>query len=170
MRTMTSARRPGKAQVFAILGALGLLALLVSSLAYPLRAAVSERFVTNRHTGLAIDGFDPVAYFTDAAPIEGRPEFEYRFKGVIWRFDNEGNLAAFAAHSDQYVPRFGGYDPVAVARGIALAGNPAFWAIVGDRLFLFYSGEALASFTADTHHAIAAAEAKWPQVMETLTR
>ena len=167
---MTSARRPGKAQIFAIVGALGLQAALVSSWSHPLRAAVTERIVTDLHTGLAIDGFDPVAYFTDASPIVGRPEFEYRFKGVIWRFDNEGNLAAFAANSDQYVPRFGGYDPVAIARGIALAGNPAFWVVVGDRLFLFYSAEARAGFKADTNNAIAAAEAKWPQVMETLTR
>jgi hypothetical protein len=169
MRTMTSARRAGKAAFFA-LKALALLVALVSSVSGPARAAVTERIVTDVHTGLAIAGFDPVAYFTDAAPIAGRAEFEYRFRGVIWRFDNEGNRAAFARNSDQYVPRFGGYDPMALARGIALPGNPAYWVIEQNRLFLFYSAEALASFKADSSNAIAAAEAKWPQVMEGLTR
>jgi hypothetical protein len=88
---------------------------------------------------------------------------------VIWRFDNVGNRAAFAESAEQYVPRFGGYDPIAIARGVALAGNPAYWTIVGERLYLFYSPEARASFKADTASAVAAAEAKWPQIMERLT-
>jgi YHS domain-containing protein len=147
-----------------------LVLLLLAGLSGRPDAAVTERIVTNSHTGLAIDGFDPVAYFTDSAPIMGRAEFEYRYKGVIWRFDNEGNRAAFAKDTDQYMPRFGGYDSVAIARGVALAGNPSFWAIVHDRLYLFYSAEALASFKSDTDSAIGAAEAKWPSVMESLTQ
>jgi len=156
MKTMTSARRRGKASFFAVMGVSGLLVLLASPLSGPSTAAVSERIVTDLHTGLAISGYDPVAYFTDAAPIVGRAEFEYRFKGVIWRFDNEGNL-------------FGGYDPIAVARGVALAGNPAYWVIARDRLYLFYNPVALENFRADIDNAVSAAEAKWPQVMEGLT-
>jgi YHS domain-containing protein len=156
---MTSARRR---QILAMLAALPMLP------AGSAVAAVTERVVTDFHTGLALNGFDPVAYFTDAAPIPGRAELEYRFKGVIWRFANEGNLAAFARNADQYVPRFGGYDPIAIAHGIALAGNPAFWLIAHDRLYLFYSSEALTRFKADADRAIAAAEAKWPTVEDGL--
>jgi hypothetical protein len=170
MRTMTSPRRRGKARFLTHISILGLIVSLASPLSGPSSAAVTERIVTDLHTGLAISGYDPVAYFTNAVPIVGRAEFEYRFKEVIWRFDNEGNLAAFAADADQYVPRFGGYDPMAIARGVALAGNPAYWVIARDRLYLFYSPEALASFRADTDNAIAAADAKWPQVMGGLTR
>jgi YHS domain-containing protein len=159
MATMTSARRR---QILAVLAVLPVLA-TASAI-----AAVTERVVTDFHTGLALNGFDPVAYFTDAAPIPGRAELEYRFRGVIWRFANEGNLAAFARNADQYVPRFGGYDPIAVARGVALAGNPAFWLIVRDRLYLFYSAEALTRFKADAEGAVAAAEAKWPTVQDSL--
>jgi hypothetical protein len=166
---MTSARRGRKARR-SRLRVLALLLVLFAAAPGLSAAAVTERVITDLHTGLAISGYDPVAYFTDARPIVGRAEFEYRFDGVIWRFDNEGNLAAFAEHSDQYVPRFGGYDAVAIARGVALAGNPAFWDIVGEQLYLFYSAEALESFKADTVAAVAAAEAKWPQVMEGLTQ
>jgi YHS domain-containing protein len=156
---MTSARRRQ------ILASLAVLPILATASAI---AAVSERVVTDFHTGLALNGFDPVAYFTDAGPTPGRAELEYRFRGAIWRFANEGNLAAFARNADQYVPRFGGYDPIAVARGVALAGNPAFWLIVHDRLYLFYRAEALARFKADAEGAIAAAEAKWPTVEDSL--
>ena len=56
---------------------------VVSFTAGPVRAATTERIVADPHTGLAISGFDPVAYFTNAAAVPGRPEFELRLKGVL---------------------------------------------------------------------------------------
>src|ERR1700759_5725412 len=61
-------------------------------------AATTERLVADRYTGLAIGGFDPVAYFTDARPLAGAPAFEVSEAGAIWRFRNEGNRAFFIAH------------------------------------------------------------------------
>src|SRR5712675_2960511 len=89
-----------------------------------IRAATPELVVTNRYTGLAIDGFDPVAYFVEAAPKEGRAELEFQSNGAIWRFFNEGNRSAFAAAPEVYTPRFGGHDPMALARGAATPGHP----------------------------------------------
>jgi hypothetical protein len=54
-----------------------------------------------------------------ARAASGRPEFERMPEGTTWRFRNEGNRAAFAADPDVFLPRFGGYDPVALARGVA---------------------------------------------------
>jgi hypothetical protein len=138
--------------------------------ATPTQAATTEIVVTNRHTGLAVDGYDPVAYFTEAAPKTGRAEFEARSGGVAWRFANEGNRAAFTAAPDVYMPRFGGYDPIALARGGAAAGHPELWLIAGQRLYLFYSEAARAVFAADPEDAIEAAERHWPEVLRTLAR
>ena len=80
----------------------------------PLRAAP---VVVNPATGLAISGVDPVGYFTDGKPVFGRPDVELTYDGTVWRFENEGNRAAFKADPDVYMPRFGGYDPVAIAQG-----------------------------------------------------
>src|SRR5215213_915746 len=82
-------------------------------------AGTSERVVVDRHSGLAISGFDPVAYFTEARPIIGRAEFEQEFAQATWRFRNEGNRSAFLQDPGTYMPRFGGYDPVALSRGVA---------------------------------------------------
>src|SRR3954454_6886696 len=60
-------------------------------------AATTERVVADRYTGLAIGGFDPVAYFTDAGPLQGLATLELSKDGVIWRFRNEGNRAIFVA-------------------------------------------------------------------------
>lgn len=80
--------------------------------------------VADRYTGLAIGGFDPVSYFTDARPMAGQPGFEVSEAGAVWRFRNEGNRAFFLAHPEIYGPQFGGYDPTDLARGVPLAGNP----------------------------------------------
>src|SRR5689334_16496530 len=134
----------------------------------PIYAATTEWVVTNRYTGLAIDGFDPVAYFIEAAPKEGRAELEFRSDGAIWRFFNEGNRSAFAAAPEVYAPRFGGHDPMALARGAATPGHPALWLIAEQRLYLFYSAEARAAFARDPESAIEAAERNWPAVQRTL--
>ena len=125
--------------------------------------------MVDRHTGLALYGVDPVAYFTDNRMIVGRAEFEHRHAGAIWRFHNEGNLAAFRADPDVYMPRFGGYDPVAVARGASAPGHAELWAIAGERLYLFYSAAARDAFAGDPGSAIGAAERVWPAVLRKLS-
>jgi YHS domain-containing protein len=134
----------------------------------PLGAATTERVVSDPHTGLAINGVDPVAYFTDGAALFGRAEYEYRYAGVIWRFCNEGNQAAFIANPQVYMPRFGGYDPVAIGRSLAVPGNPLLWAMVGERLYLFYNEAARTRFIATPDEAIPAADSKWPAVVSGL--
>jgi hypothetical protein len=67
------------------------------------------------------------------------------------------------------MPPFGGYDPVGVARGVAVAGNPEHWLINGERLCLFYDQARLERFSADPERAIAVAERKWPKVSRALS-
>src|SRR4051812_48788191 len=69
------------------------------------RAATTERVVANRFTGLAIEGIDPVSYFTDARPIPGQADFEASLGGVVWRFSNPDNKAFFVARPDVYGPQ-----------------------------------------------------------------
>jgi hypothetical protein len=140
------------------------IAALLLALALPALAATTERIVVDWRTGLAIHGFDPVAYFTNRAPLIGRAELEFPFAGAVWRFRNVGNRAAFSERPDVYMPRFGGYDPIAIARGVASPGHPEVWFITGDRLYLFHEVEARSAFVASAEPATAAAEAKWADV------
>ena len=131
-------------------------------------AATTERLVIDRHTGLALYGIDPVAYFTDGKPVEGRQDFEYRYAGAVWRFDNEGNRAAFAADPDVYMPRYGGYDPVGIGRGLATPGYPTLWVVFDQRLYLFYAVEARQAFVRNPEAVIASASARWTAVKSEL--
>ncbi len=132
-------------------------------------AATTARVVVDWHTGLAIDGYDPVAYFTDGKPLPGSADLELSYGGAVWRFRNIGNRAAFVARPDVYMPQFGGYDPLGVAHGVAVAGNPTLWCISGERLFLFYDRARLQTFTAAPARTTATAERKWPAVRRTLS-
>ena len=128
------------------------------------QASTTERVVVNRFSGLAIEGYDPVAYFVDARPTIGLPDFEASQAGAVWRFHNEGNRASFAAHPEIYGPQFGGYDPVDVARGVIYAGNPRFWLVSGERLYLFGREEHRDAFAADPTHLLREANERWPKL------
>jgi len=169
--TMTAARHRWKPSIG--LAALGLGLLLGVTGAFdqgPAGAATTERVVVDRHTGLALYGIDPVAYFTDAEPLVGRPEFELSFAGAVWRFRNEGNRASFVAHAEVYSPQFGGYDPVDLGRGVTYAGNPRFWLVTGARLYLFGREQSRDVFAADPAHFLKNAKARWPELEETLAQ
>jgi hypothetical protein len=165
---MTAARQQRKRNG-TVASALACLLLGLPSASSLSRAATTETIVVDWHTGLAIGGYDPVAFYTDAKPVLGRPDFELRYGGAVWRFCNVGNREAFAAQPDVYLPQFGGYDPLGVAHGVAVAGNPTLWLISGSRLFLFYDRQRLQTFAADPDRIIAAAERKWPDVLHTLS-
>ena len=130
----------------------------------PSWAATDNQLAVNATTGLAISGFDPVAYFTEGKALFGRAEFELNLEGSVWRFNNEGNRGAFEKNPEVYAPQFGGYDPVAIGRGRGVQGHPLIWAVAGQRLYLFYSEQTRASFLADPGRIFDTAERKWPDV------
>jgi hypothetical protein len=166
---MTTARQFGKEKPAPIAVFALVLCLLAGAPLAALAGGMTERIVVDRFTGLAIGGYDPVAFYTDAKPVPGSPDFELPYGGAVWRFANFGNRAAFAARPDVYMPRFGGYDPVGVAHGVAVAGRADIWLINGGRLFLFYDSHRLDSFAADPERIADTAERRWPAVLSTLS-
>ncbi|CAN7763094.1 YHS domain-containing (seleno)protein [Bradyrhizobium sp. LjRoot220] len=157
--------RPGLA-IFAILAGF----FVALCLDFTALAATTERVVVNRYSGLAIEGFDPVAYFTDSAAVQGAPDFEAAEAGAVWRFRNEGNRASFVTHPEIYGPQFGGYDPFDLARGVTYAGNPRFWVVTGQRLYLFGREENRDAFKKDPPRFLKDATARWPRLKQSLAQ
>jgi hypothetical protein len=164
--------RPGIALI-SLLASLGWMSLVwagFGTLVDPAEAATTERVVLNRYTGLAIEGFDPVAYFVDGRPEVGLAGFEASDSGAVWRFRNEGNRASFVAHPEIYGPQFGGYDPVDLARNVTVAGNPRFWLVSGQRLYLFGREQNRDAFAADPERSRREANSHWPRLEQDLAQ
>lgn len=90
-------------------------------------------------SGVALNGYDAVSYFTDSEPVPGRPEFEFYWKGVPWYFSSAANLEIFAMAPEIYAPQFGGHGTMSLARGFLSDGNPLIYRVLDNRLYLFYS-------------------------------
>jgi hypothetical protein len=151
---------------------LALFALLAGLCAQVLtsQAATTELIVTNRFSGLAISGFDPVAYFVDGKAVAGLETFEAWQGGVVWRFHNEGNRAFFLAHPEIYGPQFGGYDPADIARGVVVAGNPRFFVISEQRLYLFGREDNRDAFAANPERFLYEVGKRWPALQDKLSQ
>jgi hypothetical protein len=132
------------------------------------RAATTELVISDPLTGIALYGFDPVAYFVDGEARAGSAAFEFTHAGLVWRFRNEGNRAAFAEKPRDYMPCFGGYDPLGVARGVPAAGYPQLFVIHDNKLVLFANEESRKTFLASPSEALEAAETAWPKVVRKL--
>jgi hypothetical protein len=130
---------------------------------------LTERVAVDRISGVAISGYDPVAYFVTGEAVAGSSRYEIIWNGAAWRFANQGNRDAFLADPAVYAPRFGGYDADAVASGITTPGDPHVFAITGDRLFLFRDVGSRKDFLASPARA-EAAETAWPGLESALIR
>src|SRR4051794_11328627 len=163
--------RPGTALIALLAGLAGLIAFAGPEMGWGTAwGATTERVVVNRYSGLAIEGFDPVAYFADAEPVRGLPDYEAAGAGAVWRFRNESNRAAFVAHPEVYSPQFGGYDPIDLARGVTYAGNPRFFVVSGQRLYLFGREENRTAFAAQPARFLSEAASRWPTLQATLAQ
>jgi hypothetical protein len=135
----------------------------------PVRAlSGSELIVADQRAGLALYGFDAVSYFLLGAAELGSDQFQLKFAGVTWQFRSEANREAFRAQPDVYVPRFGGYDPVALKRGAPVPGHPSLFVIHDGRLYLFQKAEHREMFIATPQMTIEAARANWPNARRSL--
>ena len=116
--------------------------------------------------GVAIDGTDPVAYFTQSKPVSGSPAITHRWNGATWRFASETNRDAFAAAPEKYAPQFGGYCAYAVSEGYTASSTPEAWRIVDGKLYLNYSKRIQRRWEKDIPGRIAAGQANWPAVLK----
>jgi hypothetical protein len=104
---------------------------VIASAAGAARAAVAEP------APLAIQGYDPVAYFTMGAAVPGVPALEHEWDEQRYRFARPEHRDLFKADPVRYAPQFGGFCAQALSRGEVLEANPQYWLVSDGRLYLF---------------------------------
>ncbi|MEM9029715.1 MAG: YHS domain-containing (seleno)protein [Pseudomonadota bacterium] len=145
---------------------LTLTALVGASLVSTAADAKSKRPInTIGSPGVAIKGFDPVAYFTVGKPTKGKRAHEVTYKGAKWRFASAENKAKFEANPAKYEPAYGGYCAYGVAQGylVKIEGNA--WAIRNGRLYLNYDRGIQRRWSKAPARYVKTANAKWPRLI-----
>lgn len=145
--------------------------LLALLLALPLALAPAAAFAASPVNktflgGVAIDGYDPVAYFTDGKPVKGSKDHEFDWQGATWRFASAEHRDLFAADPEKYAPQYGGYCAYAVANDSLAGIDPEAWTIHEGKLYLNYSAKIRQQWSEDIPGYIAKADANWPAVVQ----
>jgi len=143
-----------------------LLLLTVAILVLTAGAAAAKSLVNVDSKGLALEGYDPVAFFTDGKAVKGDPALTAAYEDAVYRFAEAAHKEAFEADPEKYVPAYGGY----CAYGLAVAGKRFdvaidTWQIVDGRLMLNKSAGVREKFDADRAEMIVKADANWASLM-----
>lgn len=116
--------------------------------------------------GIALQGHDPVAFFTEKKPVKGDPKFQSTYKGGQYYFASAENKAAFDADPSKYEPQFGGFCAYGVSRGYTVPIKIEAFQIVNDRLLMQYDFGAQKSFNKDPQANLRKADENWPKLVE----
>ena len=114
---------------------------------------------------LALDGYDPVAYFKSGKAMKGSADQAVTWNGATWHFASAENKAAFEAGLQDYAPQFGGYCAWAVSQGYTAKGDPNNWRIVGGKLYVNYNATVQRNWEKDAPGHIAKGDKNWPVVL-----
>ena len=116
----------------------------------------------NTTDGLALKGYDPVAYFTEGQPTKGADQYSFPWKGVTYRFAAAENLQRFKADPEKYLPQYGGYCAYAMSLDRIADIDPFRWAIVDGKLYLNNGFIAQDLWSLNKSGNIASADHNWP--------
>ncbi len=128
-------------------------------------ALASSNTVFVNSAGVAINGTDPVAYFSEGKPVEGSADFATEWMGATWQFSSAENRDLFVAAPEEYAPQYGGYCAFAVSQGYTASTVPEAWTIENGKLYLNFSLGVRERWRRDMDDLIARADENWPGVL-----
>ena len=145
-------------------------AILAAAIAIPvagtiLRPALAQEPVVYAPGGVALGGYDVVAYFTEGHAVMGSETHEIMWHGAVWRFATPEALMEFEMNPAAYAPQYGGYCAYAVSRGTVASSSPEVFVVRDGKLYLNHNREVMALWETDVAGNIARADSRWPSVI-----
>ena len=116
--------------------------------------------------GLALQGYDPVGYFTQNKAVPGDEKLTSSLHGATYRFATAENKALFDADPAKYEPQFGGFCGYAVSKGYTAKIDPEAFIIQDGRLILQYSKSVLKKWNEDPANRLKSADSNWPKILD----
>lgn len=154
-------KRLSRLFAIAILALSSLVLSLPAIAAEPINTLEKSGFFGFKPSGVAIRGYDTVAYFTQGGPAKGLKQFSTEWQGATWRFSSQENLDLFVEDPVKYAPQYGGYCAYGVANDALVKIEPELWSIVDDKLYLNFNKKFDNAFKKDLAGYIAAADKKF---------
>ncbi|MDX5594451.1 YHS domain-containing (seleno)protein [Pseudovibrio sp. SPO723] len=127
---------------------------------------MADEVTTYTQEGIAINGTDPVAYFTEGKPVQGTAEFTTTYDDVTWQFSSAENLEKFKSDPAKYAPQYGGWCATGMSFGVKLPIKSDLWRIVDGKLYLNAHDGAMKRFNEKTEEVIENANTNWPNVKD----
>ncbi len=121
----------------------------------------------NETDGVAIDGYDPVAYMAEQKAVKGSAEFTSVHKGSVFHFKNAANRDTFVVNPEKFAPQYAGYCAFGVSRGYKAVTSPDAFTVVDGKLYLNYNLEVKTMWAKDTPGYIGKADGNWATVEKT---
>lgn len=115
---------------------------------------------------VAIEGYDPVAYFTQNKAVEGSKKYEYEWMGAKWRFSSAEHQQMFMDDPGKYAPQYGGYCAYAVAKNGTASIEPEQFTVHEGKLYLNYNAEVNSIWLGERDRFIEKADANWPELLK----
>ncbi len=110
---------------------------------------------------VALEGYDPVAYFASGSAHKANGSYSYSYEGLNWYFESSDNLESFKADPAKYIPVFGGFCAYELADEELVYSKPEFWHIHNGQVYLFSRKSALEEWFRDMDTMILKAQAQW---------
>ncbi len=117
-------------------------------------------------SGLALQGYDPVAYFTDGKPVKGLPEFTATYKGATYQFASAEHKQLFEKSPAKYEPQFGGFCGYATSINKLAPIEVQYFQLLHDRLILQHNEKAWKLWHQDVEGNLKKADANWPTLSQ----
>lgn len=128
-------------------------------------ALADDSVNTGYFGGVAIMGYDTVAYFTEGKATKGSQKFSYEWLGTPWHFANAEHRDMFISEPLKYAPQYGGYCAGEVINGsVTVNIDPEAFKIIDGKLYLIYDKKHAEGFAAHAEDEVAKADGNWPKV------
>ena len=127
-------------------------------------AASAQKSPVYTKNNKAINGYDPVAYFTESKPVLGKAELVYLWNGANWHFSTKENLESFKANPGKYAPQYGGYCAYGCSEGHKASTSPDAWTIIDGKLYLNNSAKVREYWNKNRPERIMQADKNWPEI------
>lgn len=124
----------------------------------------------NTEDGIAIQGYDPVAYFKQNKAVKGKKDLAVYYQGITYYFSNTENKEEFKKNPQQYEPQYGGWCAYAMgAKGEKVEIDPGTFKITNGKLYLFYNkffNNTLKDWNKDENNLRAKADVNWRKLYQ----